>query len=482
MSTLRVVLANIGRRGSYRLVSPPLGLLYLAAYARTQTGADVSIVDQRIDDFSDEETVRRIAESRPDVVGFTCFTSHAHLLGAFTRAIRAALPKALIVLGGPHVTAAGVEALEQSAGDVAVAGEGEINFEQVLRAHADRAGFGHIPGLIWRGPDGAVVANPGEAPVIDDLDSLPFPAYDLIDIRKYWKHWSQSIVPPPRRFVAMFSSRGCPYRCIYCHNVFGKRFRAHSAERIVDEIAHYQRMFGIDEIELFDDIFNFDAGRVIAFSELMRKRGLRIKIALPNSVRTDILTQETVDALVDAGLYIAAFALESGSPRVQQYIGKRLNIPRYLKAVEMAVKRGVFAYGFQMFGFPTETLEEAQQTIDVVCESRLHAALYYRVMPYPNTELYDIVKRDCPDKLARVDFAETDYTYKPIVNLSDIPDADLDRCIRRGTLRFYGNPGRLLRILRDYPRRLQLPLYAPRILFLRLNRTAARAASKVTGA
>jgi len=482
MSGLRVVLVNIGRRGSYRLVSPPLGLLYLAAYARREAGADVVIVDQRVDDFSDEETVGRIVAARPDVVGFTCFTSHAHLLGGFTRAIRDALPRALIVLGGPHVTAMGRESLEGNAGDAAVAGEGEISLARIVQARANGEGFADIPGLFWRTPDGTIACNPGEAPVVNDLDTLPFPAYDLIDVRKYWKHWSQSVMPPPRRFVAMFSSRGCPYRCIYCHNVFGKRFRAHSAERIVEEIAHYQSVFGIDEIEIFDDIFNFDAGRVIAFSDLMRQRGLRIKIALPNSVRTDILTRETIDALVDAGLYIAAFALESGSPRVQEYIGKRLNISRYLDAVEMAVKRGVFAYGFQMFGFPTETLEEARQTIDVACESRLHAALFYRVMPYPNTELYNIVKRDRPDKLARVDFAETDYTYKPIVNLSDIPDEALDRCIRRGTLRFYGNPKRLFRIVRDYPRRLQLPLYAPRILYLALNRTAARAASKAAGA
>jgi len=461
----RLFLANIGHRGSYRLVSPPLGLLYLAGYVRSRLDVEILIADQRADDCSHEELIRRAADFRADIIGITCFTSHAHLLDGIVRSFQAAVPGALVVLGGPHVSAAGALTLDESPADIAVVGEGEVALEAIVRARQEGTGYADIPGLIWRAPDGQVVTNPGDTPIVENLDDLPFPAYDLIDVRKYWNLWSQSPLPPPRKFLAMFTSRGCPYSCIYCHKVFGKRFRGHSAQRIIDELEYYAKTFGIDEVEFFDDIFNYSRKRVIEFSDLIRRKGLKIKIAFPNSLRCDLLTEEVVDALRDAGTYISAFALESGSPRIQDYIGKRLNVEKYLQSVEWAVKRRIFTYGFLMFGFPTETEAEVRQTIDAACRSRLHAALFYRVVPYPQTELWRIMERDHPEKLAQVQFADTDYTYRPTINCSDIPNEVLAREVRRGVMRFYGNPARLFRIARDYPKRAHLPLYLPRVLF-----------------
>jgi len=471
MKSTRVALVNLGRRGSYRLVSPPLGLLYLASYARSRLELDIAIVDQRAEDCSDQAVVDRIKEFNPGIVGLSCFTSHGHMLDPMTHAIRAALPDALQVIGGSHVSSTGAAALEACAADVAVVGEGELAFEAIIRAEGAGDGFGAIPGVIWRDADGQVVTNPGASPAVDDLDALPLPAFDLLDVPKYWRLWSQSPIPPPRKFVPMFTSRGCPYKCIYCHNVFGKRFRAHSAQRVADEIEHYVKTFGIEEIEFFDDSFNLDRRRVIEISEELNRRNLRIKLAFPNSLRTDLLTEEVIEALVDAGLYSSAFALESGSARVQEFIQKRLNIDKYLAAVDMAVRRRVFSYGFLMFGFPTETEEEVEETIVAACRSRLHAALFYRVVPYPQTALWDLMERDHPEKLAQISFADTDYTYRPTINCSDIPTPVLDAHVRRGVVRFYLNPPRLLRMARDYPKPHCLPLYLPRVLFHLVRRS-----------
>lgn len=477
MKKLRIFLANIGRRGSYRLCSPPLGLLYLASYTRTKFDLEFKIFDQRAENCEDAEVIRQAKEFKPDIIGFTCFTSHGHLLPWLTQAAREAVPDALIVLGGPHTSAVEEDSLNNTSADMAVIGEGELSFEQIIHARLDGSDFSAIPGLVWRDRDGVVKMNPGQPPLIDDLDTLPFPAFDLIDLKRYWKLWSQSLVPPPRKFIPLFSSRGCPYKCIYCHKVFGKQFRAHSAQRIVDEIAYFQKQYGIDEVEFFDDIFNFDRKRILEFSECLTRNNVHVKMALPNSFRGDAIREDVIDALVDAGLYIAAFALESGSPRMQKFFRKQLNIPRFLEGVEMAVKRGVFAYGFQMFGFPTETEEDVKMTLDVTCQSAFHAALFYRVVPYPNTELYKMIKETHPEKLAQISYADSDYTYRPPVNLSDIPDDVLTKLIHQGSMRFYGNPKRLYRIMRDYPRRWALPWYLPNVLFLMLKRPepAARA-------
>ena len=152
--------------------------------------------------------------------------------------------------------------------------------------------------------------------------------------------------------------------------------------------------------------------------------------------------------------------MESGSPRIQEHTGKRLNIPRFLQGVEMAVKRGIFANGFVMLGFPTETEEEIKQTIDVACGSALHTSSFFTVTPFPNTALYDFVLKTHPEKLARVSYAGTDYSLIQ-VNLSEVPDPVLFYYQRKANRRFYMSPRRIYRILRDYPQPHLLPYYIP---------------------
>ena len=479
MKRLRVFLASVGRRTiHYSSVTPPLGLLSLAAYLRQKFDLDLKIVDLRVENYSTDELARQAAGFGADVVGFGSLTPTAHVMAEATLKVRQALPRALILMGGPHVSAFRAEAMQDTAADALVVGEGELAFEQILQVYlgggfhpsSRRLGdrdFSGVPGLVWRNADGDVVTNPGAMPPIEDMDSLPFPAYDLIDIRKYWRLNSFSLLPP-RRYLSIMTSRGCPYQCTYCHRIFGKRFRAQSPERIVAEIEHCLRTFGVDEIEILDDIFNHDTARVLEFSQLVKKRNLKFRLAFANALRGDTLTQETVDALVDAGMYYTACALESGSARVQKHMGKFLNIPRFLKGVEMIVNRRVFTLGYVMLGFPTETEAELQESIDVACASRLHSATFLTVTPYPNTELYDQVMRTDPEKLANIRYEDSNFAAIP-VNLSTIPDALLFAIQRKAWRRFYLDPRRLGRLVRDFPGRAHLPYYLP-VYLIRLTK------------
>ena len=150
---------------------------------------------------------------------------------------------------------------------------------------------------------------------------------------------------------------------------------------------------GLPIIEFLDDIFNFDRKRVLEICDLIAKRNLKLRINFPNAVRTDALTEEVMDAMVGAGLYHSAFALESGSPRMQQLMRKHLDIDKFLRGVKWATDRGVFAHGFAMLGFPTETEEEMETTLEVACNSRLHTATFFTVIPFPGTELYAMWSR-----------------------------------------------------------------------------------------
>jgi anaerobic magnesium-protoporphyrin IX monomethyl ester cyclase len=443
----------------YPLATPPLGILYIAAYLRSKFPLEIKVVNQRLEGCSFETLARMALDFRADIIGLSCMTPTAHGLTPIINAIRAEQPEAFIVVGGPHVSAFGPDVLLETKADVAIAGEGELSMEMLLEAFHTGSGFEHIPGLTYRNNTGEIITNPGQTPVIQDLDILPLPAYDLIDVRHYW--YIQSMPPIPRRkYLSLLSSRGCPYACMWCHNIFGRHFRAHSPERIVEEVVYFKKKYGIDDIEFVDDSFNLDSRRVLEFSKLLLKINGPIKIAFPNALRADLLDEPTIDALVHAGTYFSSFALETGSPRIQELTGKRVNIPKFLDALAYAVSKRIFTNGFLMLGFPTETEAEMEETIRIATESQLHTASFFTVTPFPGTGLYDFAQRYFPEKLSKINYSDMNLCQVR-VNMSEVSDDRLYYYQRKAERTFFRKPNRLYRILRDYPQPHRLPLYAP---------------------
>ncbi|MFP4039443.1 MAG: B12-binding domain-containing radical SAM protein [Desulfosudaceae bacterium] len=463
MKPLRLFLANVGKRQvEFPLVTPPLGIMSLAAYIRSRFKVSIRLVNQKLENFSNDRLIRQAVDFQADIVGLSVTSPTAHNLGYLTEHIRTMLPKALIIIGGAHVSAFGAKSLSNTRADAAVSGEGEIALEEIIRTCLEGGSLDEVPGLHRRAADGQIVTNPGNIPFIEDIDSLPPPAYDLIDLPAYWKR--QSMPPMPRRrYASLFSSRGCPYRCIYCHRIFGDRFRFHSAERIADEMAWIQKTYRIADFEFLDDIFNLDKQRIFDLSTRIHDRGLTTKLVFPNGVRTDIFTKDELDALMGMGMYFASFALESGSPRIQKLIGKNLNIEKFLENVRYAVSRGVLANGFAMMGFPTETEQDLQQTIDVSCDSALHTISYFTTTPFPNTRMYSMAKEKFPEKLKSIKYDDMEYAGLTL-NLSDVSDETLYYYQRKANRRFYLNPKRIGRLLLAYPQPYKLPLYVPYFL------------------
>lgn len=460
MGRKHVFLANLGLRTQmFPLVSPPIGLLSLAAYLRQHLNVEIVVVNQRLENLSLKALAERAQTFEAEVVGLSAMTTYAYLLQPAAQAIREALPNALIVVGGPHASAVKSRILHETVADVVVPGEGEIAFTRVLEAFQDNASFADIPGIAWRDRSGEIVQNPGSVPMIEHLDDLPLPAYDLIDLPAYWR--KQSIAPVVRRkYASIVSSRGCPYRCMWCHSIFGKQIRFHSPERIVEEIGFHQRQYDVRDFEFLDDTVNMRKDRIIRTTELMHQRGLRVKIAFPTGVRSDLFSEDVIEALHGAGMYYCGFALETGSPRLQKFVCKNLDIGRFVQAVAETARRRVYTQGFCMMGFPTETESELQQTIDVACNSMLHGVAFYTVTPFPGTPLYDYVREHNPEKLVNIRYDATDFSNMR-VNLTDLPDRTLFAYQRKALRKFFLNPNRLFRLLRDYPQPHLLPIYLP---------------------
>ncbi len=462
MKRPRLFLTNIGKRQyEFSLITPPLGIMYLAAYIRSRFDADIMLVNQKVAGYSNDQLISKAIEFKADIIGLSVLTPTAHNLPYLTRILKKMMPRALVIIGGPHVSAFEARSLENNMADIAVPREGELALEQIVRAYleGDSNAFEAIPGIFRRCPDGQVITNPGSIPFIKDIDSLPPPAYDLIDLKPYWK--TQSMPPlPHRRYASLFSSRGCPYHCIYCHRVFGDAFRSHSAERIADEMAWLQKKFNVRDFEFLDDIFNLNKKRIRRLSEQISKKQIKTKLVFPNGVRTDILDKEDIDLLFRMGMYFASFALESGSPRIQKQIGKNLNIDKYIENVNYAASLGVVCNGFAMMGFPTETEEDLRMTIDVTCGSRLHTVSFFTTTPFPNTEMYRLAQEKFPERLQGLVYNDMEYAGLA-VNLSDVPDRVLFAYQRQANRRFFLNPNRLARLIKDYPQPYKLPLYLP---------------------
>lgn len=464
MKLPRLFFVNTGYRTHlYPFTPPPIGILSIAAYLRSKMPVDIHVINQRLHNMKIETIVQNAVRFQPDIIGLSVLTAFSYLLPEMCAMLKAALPGVPILVGGPYAAASAEEALKKVPVDVLVPGEGELATEAIVRAWQEGSDFEHIPGICWRKSDGSIQTNAGDLPILENLDSLPLPAYDLIDLSNYWRVQSATPVPP-HRYAPLVTSRGCPYKCFWCHNIFGKKLRACSAGRIMEEITFLKRNYAIDHFEFYDDIFNFHSSRVLEFCELLQRQDFSVKLAFPNGLRADLLTPEIIDSLIGAGMYQASFSMETATPRLQKMIGKFMDVPKLLTAGEYAVSKKIYCHLLCMLGFPTETEEEIKDTIETACSSPFHTASFSTVTPFPGTPLYEQVRAEYPEKLVSLTYDRLDCSGTRI-NLTNLPDDVLFRYQRIAMRRFYLNPKRLFRLLRHHPKPHRLPAYLPIFLY-----------------
>jgi len=437
---------------------PPLGAMCLASYIRRHADIDVRIIHMTPWPMSYGELDYRIRSYRPDLVGISAMTFESKGLHRAAGLVKAWRPEVPVIVGGPHATTYTERVLADPNVDVAAIGEGEVTFDELIGAIRQGKPLRGVPGIAYRDNGEITYTAPREQ--IADLDALPMAAWDLIPIRRY-KHFYRFSRTGTRDYGVLFTSRGCPYRCVYCHRIFGKKFRARSAPNVFEEIRTLYTRYAIREFEVIDDVFNLDRSRLEDICDRIIRSGMRIRLTFPNGVRGDLLNEELIKKLRRAGTRFMTFAVETASPRLQELIGKNIDLDKIKQNIELALKQGIFCQGFFMLGFPTETEHEMRMTVDFALASDLHAAQFFVVNAYEGTPLARWAAQI--GKPVIKDFDRT-YLTRDFDNLTDVPDARFLQLRAEGTRRFWLNPRRIWRIVRDYPDKGNLPTLLPTLV------------------
>jgi len=458
---IKALLVHVGPNSrEYLFRSHPLGLMSLSAYVeRELPEVETEILDLKVSPVKPEELGREAAKRGASVVGLSAMTVHAICVDQAAASVRAAIPDALIVAGGPHATCFPREVLKNENIDAAVQGEGEQALARIIQARMVGNSLDGIPSVVTR--------DTKELPprdMIEDPNTLPFPAWHKIDLEAYFRYSSFCILGR-RRYMCIFTSRACPYRCIYCHNIFGHKFRPRSAQSVLEEIRTLSDRYDIRDFDVLDDVFNLNRERVVDICQSLIKDGPKIQLAFPNGLRSDLLDDELLELMREAGATYISFAIETASPRLQKFIHKNLDIAKAERAIRKAAKLGIFCNAFCMVGFPTETERELRATINFAIRAPLDTAHFLKVTPFEGTDLYDILDPATREPLIKhpEKMRYEDRTY----NLSDVPNEKFKRIVHGAFMKFYLNPFRALGILRHHPAPLRLLPFL-KVAFMRI--------------
>jgi radical SAM superfamily enzyme YgiQ (UPF0313 family) len=446
---VRVLLVKPYQPATTLLCQPPLGILYLIAALRRRFGDQVEVGyrDMRLFRESPAKVAEEIA-GRYDLVGISAINCEAEGTHSLSRAIRALSPKTIIALGGPYARSAPDRAMKLGEFDWIFDGEADRTFPQAVeRRFFGDGDLSSVVGLTWRAdPRGPFIFNGGEDS-IPDLNALPLPAWDLVPFDLYSARHNMNGSLRAKRYAPLFTSRGCPYLCHYCHDLFGKGFRWRSPESVLEEINLLTDRYGVREFQIIDDIYNLHKPRMRAIAnQVIERYGRRsLFFTFPNGVRGDIIDPADLPLLRDMGVYDMTIAIETVSPRLQKLIDKNLNVEHARQVIDAAVEAGISVKGFFMLGFPTETLEEIERTIRFAQDSRLTIAYFFFVIPQQGTPLHELAKKVSPRALEQVSLADY-YAKQSWYELAY--NVDMTRIRRDALLRFYLRPRRIFRVLR----------------------------------
>jgi radical SAM superfamily enzyme YgiQ (UPF0313 family) len=389
---------------------PPMGLAYLASNIK---GHDVKILDLEINPDLDGT----LKEFNPDIVGITFTTPLYNQAMDLFKHIKELNPDIHTIAGGPHPTTLPDSVISSEYIDTVMVGEGEVAINKFLD--------NPTKGVLTR------------EPLIQDLDTIKFPARYLLENEKYlFSVPGKGIVP----LTSFMSSRGCPFMCTFCsqHLMFGRKMRYRSIENCIDELKQIKKM-GINHVSMLDDTLGLDKERTYKLCDRIIEEDL--DITFEGYTRVNIITEELLKKLKKAGLVRLSFGVESGNQEILNAIKKGINLEQIRKAYEITDKMGIETRMSIIFGLPGETEKTIKKTIKFMKSLKCSQAYVNVATPFPGTELYENAESGMGGmKLLTKDWKEYRRWGNAVINVNDLSAKDLIKWQRRALLEFYLRP------------------------------------------
>jgi len=396
----------------------PLGTLYAAAYMRAN-GYDVSLFDTMFA-YGPDEVIAYLEKYKPDYFvlyddGFNyltkmCLTNMRE--AAFRMSKLAKEYGCKVIVSSSDSTDRYEEYLNEGA-DFVLIGEAELTLQELLDAiNNDSTSLSQIQGLAYKGASGII--RTGRRHVLKDLDSLPMPAWDLVDIEPYRKCW---LSHAGYFSMNMGTTRGCPFKCNWCAKpIYGNRYNTRSPQNVIAELKYLKSKFQFDHIWFCDDIFGLKPGWVKEFSELIEREKLQFKFKIQS--RADLLLQDdNIKYLAAAGCDNVWIGAESGSQKILDAMDKGITIAQIKEATRLLKKYGIKPSFFIQFGYLGETKADIEKTIEMINDLLPYSIGVSVSYPLPGTVFYEKVKQDMQEKTNWTDSDELQLmfhnTYQP---------------------------------------------------------------------
>jgi len=429
---LKILLINPPHTTRYP--QPPLGLAMIAAVLE-KNGYFVKILDLPVLGFSEKSLSAIIRQEKPDVVGVTAMTPTMDSAVRVIKIVKKCESNITVVLGGPHATILPEETLKSVPEiDIIVRGEGEQTMLELVKVlEEDPKSVNKVLGITYR--EGNVVRNNPLRPLILDLDTLPFPAYHLLPIKKYHFH------PPFGRLTPLMpiiTSRGCPYRCIFCSKaVFGKQYRSNSPEHIIDEIKILNEKFGVKEVKFYDDVFTLDRKRVVAFCRQLKEEGMDIPWSC--ETRVNLVDAELLRLMKSAGCYIIEYGVESGNQEILNALNKDITLEQTMDAFRLTREAKIGTVAYFMLGAPDETSVTIRETIEFAKKIDPDFVQFSITTPYPGTNLYSLAVEEgsLPKKWDEYVYVDLNALDNSSFGIKTLTRHELGQWSSRAYLSFY---------------------------------------------
>jgi radical SAM superfamily enzyme YgiQ (UPF0313 family) len=368
----------------------PFNLAYLAGYLRSKVACEIKILDTEAMSMGYAEIKNFIADERPDIIGFTCLSPTVNHVFNICRIVKEELKLSCItVIGGTHPTILPREVLANPYVDIAVVGEGEITFSELVQTIKDGAAdFEKIDGLYFK-RNGKIIGTKSRR-MIDNLDDIPFPARDLFNLKLYKSAPTKKLTD--EQCSPLQTSRGCAFNCIHCvsKSIWNRRLRYRSAKNIIAEIEECINKFNIKEFNVLDDNFTLNKKRAIEVcQEIIDKK---LPIAWICFSRADTIDDELAGFMVKAGCKKISLGLESGSQEMLDLMRKQTTVEKGREAVKIIRRNGMMVHASFMLGNINETKETILETIAFAKSLDLDNATFFITCPVPGSDLYYYAK------------------------------------------------------------------------------------------